>query len=96
MNFPDAYGQYYHPTPTPQNAYGYNPTESVVNSKNEYSNLDYYYQTSEVRKKVKLIDFLLLLLIFRNIPTFLAKLKNRTLNFEDENYSERNMGKMKR
>ena len=55
MNFPDAYGQYYHPTPTPQNAYGYNPTESVVNSKNEYSNLDYYYQTSEVRKKVKII-----------------------------------------
>ena len=64
MNFPDAYGQYYHPTPTPQNAYGYNPTESVVKSmssmpEHEYSNLDYYYQTSEVRKKVKLIDKLL-------------------------------------
>ena len=53
MNFPDAYGQYYHPTPTPQNAYGYNPTENVVKSmssmpEHEYSNLDYYYQTSEV------------------------------------------------
>ena len=78
MNFPDAYGQYYHPTPTPQNAYGYNPTESVVNSKNEYSNLDYYYQTSEVRKKSEIDCLFCCLLIFRNIPTFLARLKNRT------------------
>ena len=50
MNFPDAHGQYYHPTPTPQNVYGYHqPTESVV-KENEQKYIDYYYSTSEVRK----------------------------------------------
>ena len=54
MNFPDAHGQYYHPTPTPQNVYGY--TENI--EKNEQKYIDYYYPTSEVRiflKKGQLI-----------------------------------------
>ena len=57
MNYPDAFGQYYHPTPTPTVYYGRQTTEpeigvyygkQSVNTEEREQNTDYYYQTSEV------------------------------------------------
>ena len=57
MNYPDAFGQYYHPTPTPSVYYGKQSTTPQMEvyygkqSVNEepVQNTDYYYQTSEER-----------------------------------------------